>query len=327
LAAGQPEPRLFRFPEDDGLPGLARAADPDSALDLIGRYVGVHPATVAIEVLRYRPASRAVLAYRLHWRRGQVTSLDMVGRALRPGRTAAWLAARDLMANSGFVIPKALGHWPEGEAVWMDWVPGKTLRRLIQEEAAPDPEVVLAGLAPLWPADADVATLPAYSVQGAANYTLPLIRRVLSDGEIDAALGGGFEEITGFVHDWRPVSAAHNDFYDDQVIVMPSGQLAVVDFEEAGGGDPLLDVGNLLAHLRWMGTAGPAGQPSLDYHKRVWETALHSFGWSASDLALREAFALFHLSANPLRGFQNDGRRRVLEWLDLAGQALRGHTA
>jgi hypothetical protein len=164
----------------------------------------------------------------------------------------------------------------------MDWVPGKTLRRLIHEETAPDPEVVLAGLAALWSADADVAALPAYSVQGAADYTLPLIRRVLSDGEIDAALGGGFKEIMGFVRIRRPVSAAHNDFYDDQVIVMPSGRLAVVDFEEAGGGDPLLD------------------------------------------LAQREAFALFHLSANPLRGFQNDGRRRVLEWLDLAGQALRG---
>ena len=57
--------------------------------------------------------------------------------------------------------------------------------------------------------------------------------------------------LDSFVESWRPSRIAHNDFYDDQMLVLPDGGIAMVDFEETGPGDPMLDVGNFLAHLRW----------------------------------------------------------------------------
>ena len=39
--------------------------------------------------------------------------------------------------------------------------------------------------------------------------------------------------------------------YDDQLILTPERELALVDYEEVGPGDPMLDVGNFLAHLSW----------------------------------------------------------------------------
>ena len=54
-----------------------------------------------------------------------------------------------------------------------------------------------------------------------------------------------------FAAAWRPTALAHNDFYDDQMLLMPAGNLALVDFEETGPGDPML------AHLRWMAGFAP----------------------------------------------------------------------
>lgn len=59
------------------------------------------------------------------------------------------------------------------------------------------------------------------------------------------------KQLHAFVDSWRPTGLVHNDFYDDQMIVLPDGRISLVDFEAIALGDPLLDVGNFLAHLRW----------------------------------------------------------------------------
>ncbi len=64
-------------------------------------------------------------------------------------------------------------------------------------------------------------------------------------------LADAVNSLSPLVEQWRPISIAHNDFYDDQVSVLPDGRLALVDIEDVGLGDPLLDVGNCLAHTHW----------------------------------------------------------------------------
>lgn len=39
-----------------------------------------------------------------------------------------------------------------------------------------------------------------------------------------------------FVREWRPTALAHNDFYDDQLILTPERELALVDYEEVAPG-------------------------------------------------------------------------------------------
>ena len=67
---------------------------------------------------------------------------------------------------------------------------------------------------------------------------------------------------------------AHSDFYDDQVLLTPEGHLALVDFEEIGPGGPLLDVSDMLAHLRWMARFGSAPEAYGAYRRRVRSAAL-----------------------------------------------------
>jgi thiamine kinase-like enzyme len=128
--------------------------------------------------------------------------------------------------------------------------------------------------------------------------------------------------LDGFVRSWRPTHAAHNDFYDDQVLVSPDARLFLVDFEEAGPGDPLLDIGNFLAHMRWMAHFRPDGDRFAAYASLMRQSALTRFDWSPEDLAHREAFALFRLSTNPIRRVQNDWQERVKQGLNLALLAL-----
>ena len=62
-----------------------------------------------------------------------------------------------------------------------------------------------------------------------------------------------------FLDTWRPSTLAHNDFYDDQLLVTPDGHLVLVDFElfagkgidDVGKEDLALIAESFRFHARW----------------------------------------------------------------------------
>ena len=132
------------------------------------------------------------------------------------------------------------------------------------------------------------------------------------------------EVLRPFAETWRPSAIAHNDFHDDQLILTPEGRLALVDFEEVGPGDPLLDVANLLAHLRWMARFGNTPEECEAYHRRVQDAALARFDWDPKALDLREAFVLFRLSSGPIRQLKTNWTSRIESGLALAYDVSTG---
>ena len=127
-----------------------------------------------------------------------------------------------------------------------------------------------------------------------------------------------------FAQSWRPTHIAHNDFYDDQMLILPDGRVALVDLEEAGPGDPMLDVGNFLAHLRWGAHFGREKEAESRGAYRVVfrQAALKRFGWDERELALREAVCLFRICTNAIRHPQPDWRRRLKEGLTMVNEIL-----
>lgn len=317
--AGDPEPRIYLYPEDPRLPGLKEAASPIEAQGLLARYVGLHPHRLRVRTVRYRATVRAVLRYRLSWPRGQVRNMDIYARAMRPELVERWQRAHAFMSHSEFILPRALGLWEEGGIIWIDQIPGENLRKLIDQGRAPDPEVVLAAIAPLWQR-ADLSFEGLTTRSGSTESVLSLLRRAVPEPEL-RRFDRSFQILREFEASWRPSGPAHNDFYDDQII-MVGGRPAIVDFEEAGLGDAMLDVGYFLAHLRWRARNRTPAEPYLDYHRRMRDTAVAWFGWQPSDLAVREANALFRLSGNPVRGLHPDGPARVVQWLEAMQEAL-----
>ncbi len=125
-----------------------------------------------------------------------------------------------------------------------------------------------------------------------------------------------------FVDAWQPTALAHNDFYDDQMLFTPdTGRLALVDFEETAPGDPLLDVGIMLAHLR---RSVRFGGPEIceTYRREFREAALARFGWDQRELNLREAYSLFGLSANAFHQLHSNWYESLETGLSLAAEAL-----
>ena len=321
LVSGKPA-HLFRYPDDPYLPGLSHAASAVEAHQLLPKYVNLHPERLKVEVVRYRPTRRAVLRHRAGWRRSGVGEVTLFVRVMSPDRVVPLLTAGELAEHSGFILPRLLGSWPEGGVVWLAAIPGETVRQLIREGTPPEPELILGGLAPLWSAPANGGR--PLEVKPAFNSSERVLSSALPEGAGRELLSRALEELGPFAEAWRPSALAHNDFYDDQLILTPTGDIALVDFEEVGPGDPMMDVGMLLAHLRWMASFGISTQACDAYRQRFRAAALVRFGWASQKLAQREAFALFRLCTNPIRKLRRHWPQAVETGLTLVMETLDG---
>lgn len=311
--------RIFRYPDDPDLPGLPAVADPETALALVKKHVmAIPPRRIRVETIRYRPGSHAVLRHRLGRARFYV-------RAMRPASMPALLQAAHLVSRSRFAVPRIAGIWNEGAVIWTSEIPGRNLRQFIRAGDRPDPEAPLDGLASLWDVPCDSSVARPFDLAGRYRGARREIEHAIRDHE---AARGAFSQVTAvldaFNRSWEPVGMAHNDFYDDQLLVLPDGRIVLVDFEEAAPGDPMLDVGNFLAHLRWdanMGSSKRAGFRA-EFRDQFRYAALNRFGWDERELALREATCLFRICVFPVLRPQENWLHRLEDGLALVNETL-----
>ena len=310
---------LFRYPEDSRLPGLSQAAQPETALELLNRYVlAMRARRAGVELIRYRPSSRAVLRHR-------VGRVRFYARVMRPDAVTPLLTAQKLIGQSGFVVPRLAGYWEEGGVVWFSEIPGENLRQRIQDGKFPDPTLLLDGLQTLWAAPHPPAGTRPFDLSRAYRRAKRSFTHNVRDG--GAALRNlkdATKSLDPFVRSWRPTGIAHNDFYDDQMLVLRDGRTALVDFEEAGPGDPMLDVGNFLAHLRWASRFGREERRdgSGAFCGSFRQAALERFPWADRELAFREAVCLFRICTNTIRRPQGDWHDRLEAGLSLVNETL-----
>ena len=95
-----------------------------------------------------------------------------------------------------------------------------------------------------------------------------------------------------------------------------------VDVPGSLPGDPMLDVGNFLAHLKWSCRVSRKGAGFGEYHDAFREEALQRFRWAESDLRLREAVCLFRICTNAVRHPREDWRQRLATGLSLVNEVL-----
>ena len=318
LVRGRPA-EISRYPDDRGLPGLADAARPDSALGLVNRFVLSVPAhRINVDAVRYRPGSRAVLRHTI----GKVT---LYARVVRPPSASILVSASEQIARSAFVAPRLAGHWNRGGVVWFSRIPGRNVRRHIRRGGKTDPHVILDGLESLWERSDGAPEGRAFSLK--RRYVQA--KRILSHASRgDEGLRQSLRTATGrldpFVESWRPSGMAHNDFYDDQMLELPGGRIALVDFEELGPGDPMLDVGNFLAHMLIQARLGRGSVSSATgaYQAAFRGASLDRSTWDERELDLRVAVCLFRICTSTIRHISPNWRRRLAAGLSLVNEAL-----
>jgi aminoglycoside phosphotransferase (APT) family kinase protein len=116
----------------------------------------------------------------------------------------------------------------------------------------------------------------------------------------------------------------HGDLYESQILV-DGDRLGLIDLDDLGPGDPLLDAANFSAHLLLLGTGGgPAGGRILRYRDELRAASCRRLGTGPADLAWREAYCLLRLAGGPFRVLHPEWPRRVAGRLALAAEALPG---
>lgn len=318
LVRGRPA-EISRYPDDPALPGLAEAARPDSALSLVNRFVLSVPARrINVDAVRYRPGSRAVLRHTI----GKVT---LYVRVVRPPSASVLVSAAEHIARSAFVAPRLAGLWNGGGVVWFSRIPGRNLRRHIRRGGRTDPHLILDGLESLWEESDGAPEGRAFSLT--RRYVQA--KRILGhatrgDDDLRQSLRTATRRLDPFVESWRTSGMAHNDFYDDQMLELPGGRIALVDFEEMGPGDPMLDVGNFLAHLRIQERLGRDSVSSATgaYHAAFRDASLERLPWAERELDLRVAVCLFRICTSTIRHISPNWRGRLAAGLSLVNEVL-----
>ena len=265
----------FQYPDDPLLPGLSEASYPETALRLLNRHVlAVGSRRARVEVIRYRPGSRAVLRHSL----GRVR---FYARVMRLDAAAPLLAAREPIGRSSFVLPRLAGYWAAG-GVNVD---------------AGNSGHKPAPLHPpgQYPGSRAAAGRPGNPV-GAAGRSptaaCPSACPTLTSGRNASS---GTKSTTATPHPgasprlrkrWTlsssrgsPQRGRITTFTTTRCWYCPTGGSALVDFEEAGPGDPMLDVGNFLAHLMWRARLGRQrdNDASAGFHDVFRQAALDRF--------------------------------------------------
>ncbi|HET9772007.1 MAG TPA: hypothetical protein VFS16_14030 [Acidimicrobiia bacterium] len=326
LRAGEPE-RIWPFPEDPALPGLPEATDAAT----VARCLRACPDEVALEPIRYRPRRRAVLRYRL------VDGTTLFAKVVTPTRarrlralTAALrTGSGDPPSGVGFALP--VGRVASGALVFPG-APGRSLRDLL-----------LAG-APL-PAPDRLASLPADihrrcgpALAGAPELAGLRPRRrfdpvvALAAAQMVARLvpsrAGAAARLAEALITWAEASEApdewvvHGDLYENQVLV-DGDRLTLIDLDDVGPGDPLLDAANVSAHLLLLATSGaPASSAIGRYRADLRAAFCRALDVDPADLAWREAYCLLRLATGPFRVLHPEWAARTAARLDLAVEAL-----
>jgi aminoglycoside phosphotransferase (APT) family kinase protein len=223
----------------------------------------------------------------------------------RPAKAAAWERLRPVLAQ-GFEGSPALamaefagGDPAHGLSIAKE-VPGVPLAELLAgAEAAPALERLGRALHDLESFARDprlVALLPPYDFTAARaeldrfarlseRFALPAAELVVAGSALLASLG----EV-----DSGRRAVVHRDLHDGQVIV--GHRITLLDLAGASLGDPALDFGNLLAHLRLRHLQGRLFDPPAKPGAALLAGADRSAEWRRA-VSAAEALSLFRLAA------------------------------
>ncbi len=326
---------VFVFPNDDGLRGLHRIVSnelEDALQELLG--VRMHRRVIkSLVPIRYKPERRFIASCVFGPKDGPTGPEDEERFYLRffpDGRGNRIVGTAHLLqAHAGYrVVPTPVGTVLDGRLSLEEEVQGVEILRAIldrrtdaaelgealsrihgcQEGFGPPrtPQRVLAGLAGAW----DMAAA------------------------IDEGLGRTGHEVVATLAkalpDERPAVLVHGDLALHNILYSREGPV-LVDLERAGMGDPLEDLGQLVAHIREVALGWPAAGPSLrEFEERLVEAYARASGEDvpAQRLGFFTAAALADRAAGSIirRGLDVWWPARAVELLRLAldaSQAVR----
>jgi hypothetical protein len=227
----------------------------------------------AIDVLKYKPGRRCVLAYGLSLSSepaGSAPARQVIGKVFRDERGRRLHALQQALWQDGFGpyagdqvhVPRSLGYVPEMRMQVQECAPGVTLNELAIRGPVAGPVArcgeALAKLhhAPQAAAFGGEVALQPYRLNDETGRLDTYADTILAGRPDQAARVLAVRAALARWADGLPAPQAltmvHRDFYYSQVL-FHRAQLTLIDFDLLALGDPAIDVANFTAHLDFLG--------------------------------------------------------------------------
>jgi aminoglycoside phosphotransferase len=324
---------FFVFPFDRKIPGLRLLTDPGKLKRFVNDALANGPdrrvsaKRSRTELLRYKPERRAVMRADLGIvdGGGDVIERRQVhlkayadGTGERTHRVMRFLEEHSARLG-GLGLARSLGYAARERVVAQEALPGEQLvlkrdgRSCVRATGA-----ALAGLHAL-----ETGSLPVNDNQTASGL-LSEVRSGATYFESIAAeepalrMASIAERLAVRLPEAR-TAVVHGDFYAHQVLVNGDA-VAFVDFDEGGAGDPRVDIGNFIAHLRLQSMQEP-GSVETGIETSFLEGYASGRGTS-DEVDWFTTACLARLAVAPFRALRPDWNREAGAILDAALKAI-----
>lgn len=288
---------LWAYPNDPNVPGMSTLASAAAVTALVerdpaafGLPAGGRVTDLRLGVGKYVPGQRCGYRYRVQWSApGGETERWFYGKAYqeglgRPAYDVLVQLARTPAVRSGRLrIPMPYGYDAGREIVWQEMLPGRSFSK----DAGGLDLVALAGPVASALGAFHASTLDLGPGLGLAAELEELAASSAKIMQADPQLAPRVEalraRLVAAVPGLPPVPAApvHGSFKISHVFDA-GGQVAFIDFDGAGMGDPTYDVGRFFAHLAVAGLASKTDAEAVRAAMRNFETAYAAavpWGW------------------------------------------------
>lgn len=317
-------------PLDPAFPALGRLSDPRWVpLALVG--CGAHdaPLPCGVRVIRYRPGQRHVLEYRSP--RGP----HIFAKLYRAGAVGAVADAvttfsdvMDAAAVAGVVAVRPAAILARDEAILYRRVAGGPLSSGLRAGRAPcngrlsTVGRVLRAVHSAAPAAA--ARLQERNISGEVRAVRRACQGMTSLrpdlGAVAAhVVDRAAEQLEA--SEQEPASVVHGDMKADHLLCGPAG-IAILDSDRCALADPALDIGKLLADLRWWSWAGDGDAPGAAEASLL--AGYEAGGPRLARARLYAALLLVKMAARRVPVASRDWGPRTAELLALAACAVEG---
>ena len=325
LRADSPELglRMMVAPLDPAFPRLVGLSDPARVPDLMGADPGIPWMVTAV---RYRPGQRHVLRWAGDGR-------IVFAKLYRNGDSAhafqlAERVAGVLDAAGGPVAgARPLAQLPEQDVLLYPLIQGRPLAALLgRASAATDEQFRRAGMILRALHDAPPELAGGLAPRGLGDDADEVHRAAAHIRFLIPATGARLDELierARALHERLGAGTAvltHGDYKADHLLATPE-RLTVIDFDTCALADPALDLGKLMADLRWWAASGRPVNPD-----RAAKHLLDGYGPAGQELLLRarlfEAVVLAKLTVRRVRVSDPDWERRTAALFDHCARLL-----
>lgn len=290
---------VFGFPDDMKLPILTRLAEPASRLDLLGCIMSddeVIPGD-ELETLAYKPERRYVARFAPERPDGGAVLKFYSRQRHRVARRAT----RGLESRGRLCLPQRCGGSKRHNVLALKWIPGPTLRGVLDAGQAVDLGPVGAAIAELH-SQRDVR-LARRSRSGRLldlHVMCETLGFIYPPLEYDASRLA--ERVTSAISNCSgELTSIHGDLYDKQV-VLSGDRVGLVDLDDAMRGDVRQDLGLFIAHLERDRLLGRPLERVETLCGELLEGYQEATGKRVQELSPFVAEGLLRLAHHPFRG-------------------------